>query len=47
MSGASLGRIEIEIDGDGPRSCSCMGWGDIELIPTAPASAPRLSLHPA
>jgi len=47
MSGATLGRIALEIDGDGP-PIVFNPWprGHVELVPAAPRSAERLSLHP-
>ncbi len=48
MSGASLGRIELEIDGDGPPIVFLHGLGgDIEFVPAAPVGVARFSLHPA
>ena len=48
MSGASLGRIELEIDGDGPPIVFLHGLGatSSSFQPLLSALA-RLSLHPA
>ena len=47
MSGASLGQIQLEIDGEGPPIVFLHGLGrDLELIPAAAQFARRLPLHP-